>query len=291
MYPDDAEKQDATRARVQQAFADRDNAKQFDRKQTLDQAFEIAQKNGGSIDAVPPQMIARLGTMKVDLDRLLKADMNADPDPKTYYRLQHMAKEDPAAFKRENILEYRAQLGNKFQHFVDLHADIDKNGRASDPKLSSTISFQDRVENTLRAQKIIPANKAKSKLSKEEATTAIRFETEAAKQIEEFELNDLGGKRKATGQETQKIIDDLTIKKVFIEKWGRDPEKPIGALTPEERQTAYVPAASIPQDARQKIVSKMQALGVRASDQQIGRAYAAYQMGDRALFNSIVSGK
>ncbi len=286
------------RAKIDQVTFDR-NLDESARRDSLDKLYLKAVNIIDSSPGQPPSKVVPTSEWVKFPVEMRNALENRAQDPanndKAWLEFLDMS---PDQLQKLNRSEYESKFRGVFDKEHRNRADTMWNGARDsankaqlDPKLTATMSFQDRIESTLKTAKVIPANKAKGKLSKDEATTYRMFETEAAKQLENFELNDLGGKRKATGQEAQKIIDDLTIKKVFIERWGPDREKPVGALSPEEKQTAYVPIDSIPLSDRQKLEAKIEASGRRATPSLVGRAFAAYQMGDRDLFNSIVLGK
>lgn len=152
------------------------------------------------------------------------------------------------------------------------------------PKLSSTLTFNQRVQNTMQQSGVIRANKTPSELSKEEAKTAALFETEAAKRVEAFELTELQGKRKATGEEVQQILDDMALRRVFVSKFGRDEEKPTFLIADEERGRAYVPYDDVPIGERNDLEARYEAAhpGKSAPEDLIEQAYGAVVLGDVA---------
>jgi hypothetical protein len=157
-----------------------------------------------------------------------------------------------------------------------------------DPKLTQTLTFKDRIDETLRTNGLIPANKEKSSFSKDQATSYALFEQAASAALEHYELNDLGGKRRATGQEMQKIIDDLAMKKVKINSWFSDPEKPAVVVKGDEEAKAYVPIEKIPQADQNQLNNLIRNKQKKTSTDKLQRAYAAYLIGDRKLFDSIL---
>lgn len=190
--------------------------------------------------------------------------------------------------------DFETQFWSKFDDARQRRAehiwDATRKQNDRDPKVTSTLSFNHRVENTLRTSGLVPADKEKSKFSKEEASNYARFEQSAARAVENFELTELQGKRKATGEEIQKIIDPLAIEKVFIDvPWGYDKEKPAVILTDEERGQAYVPMASVPVADRNAIEQAIRDSGKRVTVSKIERAYAAYKMKNKTRFQSIIA--
>lgn len=161
---------------------------------------------------------------------------------------------------------------------------------ALDPKLSSTLTFNERVNDTVKNAGLIPADKEKAKYSKDQATLYAQFEQAAASQVEHFELTQLGGKRKATGDEIQKILDDMVVKRVFVDKsWWPDTEKPVAILTEGEKGASYVPLKNIPTPELNSIKNVIKARGRQVSTNKLQRAYAAFLMKNRRAFDSIVA--
>lgn len=157
-------------------------------------------------------------------------------------------------------------------------------------KLTNTLSFKDRVDNTLRGSGVIDPNKSKGKFSEKEVTLYSRFEDSASKAVEEYELNELAGKRKATGQEVQKILDKIILQKVFVDKnWiRRDPEVPISLISDDDKKKAYVPFEDITKEHRESISNLIKSKGKKFTKDKLERAYGAYILKDKTLFNSII---
>lgn len=164
-------------------------------------------------------------------------------------------------------------------------------GRAS-LELSATLTYKDRVDNVLRSNGIISASKERSKFTRSEAELYARFETEAARRIEHFELAGLGGKRRATGEEMQKILDEMIIQRVFIDRniIRKDPSIIVGVDTvaTNERGDVYVPFAMIPKPERERIRALLQKNKKPTLDSVIERAFGAVRIGDRKLFDELV---
>lgn len=181
--------------------------------------------------------------------------------------------------------EHRSRAETMWNNAIDA-----KQKGLADPKLSTTLTFNSRVENSLRGANLIPPNKERSKLSKQESEIYDRFETQAAHEVENYELTTLGGKRKASGDEVQKIIDGMVIKKVFVDKpWSVDPQKPIGALNTDERNRVYVPMTDIPKDEVTSIENIARSKNKRITRDQVQRAYAAMLTDNRKLFDAIIA--
>jgi hypothetical protein len=162
---------------------------------------------------------------------------------------------------------------------------------ALDPQLTATVTFKDQVDNALRTSGFIPADKETSKFSKNEAKLYAQFEQSAAEALEHFERTDLGGKRKASKDEIRKIIDDLVMKKVKIDGWGSDIQKPAAAVLRDEVGKAYVPIKEIPRGDQATLRKQIREFSTDVSTDKIERAYAAYLRNDIATYNAIVREK
>jgi hypothetical protein len=88
------------------------------------------------------------------------------------------------------------------------------------------------------------------------------------------------GGKDLTADEKQGIVDRVVLDKVFVSEFGRDPQKPLILLTPEEQKNAYVEVngeevklSSIPLNDRQQIIASLQRRGEPVSEQAIAEVY------------------
>jgi hypothetical protein len=170
--------------------------------------------------------------------------------------------------------------------------DAVEKGAAKNAQHMSDIDFNKRVTLTLRNSGLISANKPIGKLNQEQTQLYSRFEAEAIQRINEFELTQLQGKRKATGLEKQKIMDELLINKVFLDKtFSFDHEYPLFYVKEEEQNKAYVPLDKIPQPDADYIRGLIRRSNTQITTDKIQRAYAASKLNNRPLFDSIISEK
>lgn len=181
---------------------------------------------------------------------------------------------------------YRQHFSNADQSKADSDITAAKKGDEKNQLLSPFSSYKDRFDDTLRSKDIVdPSNPKKSD---SDAIKYSQLALAARKRVEDFEQIDLGGKRRATGEEIQKILDDMVVKKVFVSKdWARDPEKQAAILTDEEKGQSYVPYNSVPEAERSAIERLFK--GKKPSRNQIERAYAAVVGKDRKRLQSIIS--
>lgn len=88
------------------------------------------------------------------------------------------------------------------------------------------------------------------------------------------------GNKELTPDEKQAVIDSVALDKVYVDEWGRDPQKATAMLTPEEMQNAYVnvngrdvKVSSVPMEDRRQIISALRATGRAATEQAIVELY------------------
>ena len=74
------------------------------------------------------------------------------------------------------------------------------------------------------------------------------------------------------------------MEKVYVDEWGRDPQKPLVLLKPEEISKAYVrvngknvPVSVVPSLDRRQITQALQATGQIVTEQAIVEMYLAGQ--------------
>lgn len=159
-------------------------------------------------------------------------------------------------------------------------------------RLANTINFKDRLFNTMGRAGVVPPNKTLSKFSKNEASTYAAMEQQAAKEIEQFELTALGGKREATGEEMQKIIDGVVLNRVFIDRpHAGDYEKLGWKTSNDELGRAYVPIDAIPPEDRVQLRNALTARGMNITERKLERLFAAVVMKNRGLYESILGEK
>lgn len=94
------------------------------------------------------------------------------------------------------------------------------------------------------------------------------------------------GGKDLTADEKQAIVDRVVMDKVYVDEWGRDPQKPLALTTPEELGKAYVrvngknvPVSSVPQRDRRQIITALQATGQPVTEQAIVEMYLAGKKG------------
>lgn len=276
----DPEVKDATVSRVKTIYEEREAAEKEALEDLYIEAVNLVEQSPGRNprDVVAPDVWTRLTVAQRNaLESRSGGRSNDDDAWLDFFAMS------PAEMGGLNKAEFETRYWSKFDNSHRSRAEAmwmaAREGR--NIEMSSLLTFKARVTNAWEES-------GRGKKEKSEKKDFARFESEAARRVELFELNDLEGKRKATGEEVQTIIDDMVTRKVFVEEWGRDPEKPAVLVTEDERENAYVPYGDIPEADRNSIENLLKSNGKVASKDKIQRAYAAYLMEDLALFDSII---
>lgn len=290
----DPDVRDAVVTRVKDHFATQKAAQAERRHSIYLDAHKQIERTGGDLDRVPPGMLAELEpAQRASLEarsRQIRSGVEPVQNDKAWVEFLDLTPRALATMPAAELLAtFRARLDNEHWDRAAAMWAAARDGKGTTDKLTPALSFKDRVDNGLRTAGVIDLNKTRAKFSDEEARLYARFETEAARALEHFELTTLGGKRKASGEEQQKVIDDLLVRKVFVQRaFRRDPERPVALLSEDERARAYVPLAKIPAAEVATMRSLINARGRRVTDDKLQRAYAAYLTNDRRAFDAIL---
>lgn len=173
-----------------------------------------------------------------------------------------------------------------------ISVDAVNTGKFATPEITTAVETLRQIDNTLRTTGLIKGDKDRGELSSVERKLYARFEHDAQQRINEFELTQLQGKRKATYEERQVILDKMAYTKVFTDRSFRgkpDNPKQIHQLTDDDKGRAFVPFVDIPTNEVEAIKARIIRAGRRVSTNKIERAYAAVLMGDDLLVLSIIN--
>jgi hypothetical protein len=104
------------------------------------------------------------------------------------------------------------------------------------------------------------------------------------------------GGKDLTADEKQRIVDTVSMDKVYVDEWGRDPEKPIFQLGDDDLKNAYVRLPTrkdiygnqkyenvylntIPSTDRMQIISALKKRGMPVTEQAIAAIYVTTKKG------------
>jgi len=280
----DPKLRDAVEDRIRRHFDQQKEIEQEMRNDLYMQATNLIDQFPGrpARDVIPPGDWSKLS---LDMRRALE-DRSTDVtnDDKAWLDL---LQQSPEKIGRLTRAEFEVTFWSKFDRSHRVRAEElwlqTRSLEARDPKLSNTLTFKDRVDNTIRLGKFegITADKPFADFNKDERAFYAWFEGEAAKRVEQYELTQLGGKRYATADEMQKIIDQLAYSRVFIDKTWGDKKKLTALVRPDEIGKAYFKPDQIPVATYNSFANLIKGKGKRVSEMKIGRLYAAQMFDGR----------
>jgi len=170
----------------------------------------------------------------------------------------------------EMFVKYRGKLDD---------AHLEKAGAmlqaAKDPdaaKHAEVVTVNEAVKRGAKKSGIIPWTGTPSS---KQAEAYADYETEIDRRTKAFESS-LGGKRPANSDEVSKIVDGVLMDKVFVQEFGRDPQKPTYQLKPSDIKNAYVKVGEtevkvtdIPPAQRMDIISELRKRKMPVNEQII----------------------
>ncbi len=256
------------------------------RKQADDEAVDGVLRelyaNGGRLDAVPAAMRAalpgdKLSTVMEFADKVAK-NGGATHSPEAWAGILSLPRDQLANMTPLDFYQqFRPVLDDA--HLEKGYALIaDANGTATDKHLE-IITTANRVKSAAIVAGLLPDS---GKPDKDELKRFSQFERAVDERVRRFEQSDLAGKRKANGEELQRIIDATLLDTARVSEWGRDPLVMTAVMTPDELAKAYVEVegeevklSTIPTSQRALIASKLQARGMPITEQRIAELWVA----------------
>lgn len=266
---------------IETQYAAMNAAKKQHEEEALDTAYKALYANGGNMAALPAGLRAQIPGEK--LDSVLNFAKSVAKGEKMVNNGQawaqvlsmpksELAKMSPSSF----YAQYRNSLDDT--HLEKGYALIaEANNQASDKHLE-ILTTDNRMKQSAIQAGILPAE---GKPNEDQAVQFAQFQTTVDQKVRQFERIDLQGKRKATSEELQRIVDTTLMDKAFVPRmlWS-DTQKPVSLMTPEDQARAYVTVdgedvalTSIPVTQRALITSKLQARGLPVTEQAIAELW------------------
>jgi len=260
-------------------------SKQAERKQAEDQATDAVLRelyaNGGSLDAVPAALRAQLPGDKLGMvmdfaDKVAKSGRVHDPE--AWAGILSLPDEHWANMAELDFYhQFRPVLDDA--HLEKGYALIRKaSGTATDKHLE-IISVDSRLRDAALRAGLLPEF---GRPNKDQQQRFAQLKRAVDERVRRFEQSDLGGKRKANGEELQRILDATLLDKAKVSEGGLDPTLLTAVMTPDELSNAYVEVegdevklTDIPTSQRALIASKLQARGMAISEQRIAELWVA----------------
>lgn len=255
--------------------------------ETYGQVLQGLIANGGNFNALPQALVISLAQQdpaKYD-DAMAfagKLSKGADVNDKAVWA--GILDTPPQVLAQMSKSQFLAKYGDKLDaaHLEKGYALLDSaQGGKGGPHEGGLLNNKDRLMRMAAQLKIYPEDSKKA--TQQQREDLGRFYDEADLRVRTFEKNDLSGKRNATGDEIQKILDGMALDKVKLSRWGADPEKAASALSADEAKDAYVTVknpkgqdvdvrlSAIPADVRGAIVAAQRRAGVPVTESGIAR--------------------
>ena len=268
----DPQRREKTLNQVRNNYALVKQAEQEQEAQFSDQAWQLFAKGQRIPEAVLSGMNGRERAQLQESQRTrserMAAGTSVKTDMLTYINAREaLMSEDPAVRASVNLSALTEKIAPEW---MDKLLNIKSAGsKGSSPKFDGMKTDQQRIDLGLKEAKIDP---------KRNPDEAGRFINEVDRQVRA--LSESKGGKEVTPTEKQKIVNDIVLDKVFVSELGRDPQKPLILLTPEEQKNAYVEVngeevklSSIPLNDRQQIIASLQRRGEPVSEQAIAEVY------------------
>lgn len=206
-------------------------------------------------------------------ERQLVEGVPTKTDYKIYDKLSRAAANDANNFSRMNILQYRSKLSDSdLEKFIDLQRSIREKKTGWDVK-----------QDGFRTEYQIASGMADKLNIDDKNKSDFYSDIENAKR--EFISKN---KREPLRMEFTKIVDDIAINKVFVRKFGFDPEKSVYALNEDEKSNAYVPIENIPQSAIDEIKEQAKSRKVKLTTNKVEEIYGAMLLNDDARLKELL---
>ncbi len=266
MFPDDADKQDETRRRVQQAFSDRNAALENQDRSNYRAALNILEKSKGTSE-LPVQLEAALrGSGKLDDLRKYAKNLQAGIEPPAqssrFFQLQRMMVDQPQKFAALNIEQEKPKIASsEVTHFLDRQAAM-KSGKGDDVTKGVRTTKQ-YIDQRLDSLGINPNPKEGT----DDAKFVDKFWGQVDDEVEEF--------RSRTGKapsadDRQKIVDKLSLK---VTRPGQGFNLFSSTYWNAEKTISEIEFADIPDSQRTSIARQMKASGMAVNERMMIEIY------------------
>lgn len=289
----DPELKDMAVKRVKALYTEKEAVEKDELEELYLDAVNIMEENPDDSprDVIEPEVWMQLSVAQRNALEKRSKDENDDDAWLEFFFLDPVKRAEltPAEFEEK----YYSQLDSAHRTRAETLMKESRKAAAKGVKsssLTSAISFQGRAKNVWEGMQL-------GVKTPEEKADFARFEEEAAKRLEEFEVKDLENKRKATGEEIQKIVDGVAIEKVTMVTdpgffWDTRGEVIAATLTPEERETLYeeeyVKHKDVPDGDIALFTTILQQRGIPVTEYALEKLYNADRVYDRERFESIL---
>lgn len=262
----DPKRREKSLMQIKNNYAMVKEAQRAQEEKFADQAWQLVGRGA----RVPEAVLAGMdGKERVQLQEHLRAKADRGPvapktNPADHARLIDMMLNDPEAFKKERLAAAKLSSTDLEQFAAKQQA-----LRAGGGKQDSMLTDEARVSNALISAGIDAKKNP-------EAATAVRVEVDRRVRAASADKGD----KPLTPDEKQKVVDSVLVDKVFVDEWGRDPEKPVALLKDGEIGKAYVnvggkpvKVSTVPSTDRAQIIAALRKRGLPVTEQAIVETY------------------
>lgn len=214
-------------------------------------------------------------------DRLAKG-VAVETDFPTYYALMQKAAHDPDTFATENLLHYRAKIGDtELKQLTEMQGSIIKGDRAAADKQSNNFRTHEQIINdSLINYGLDPKAKVDTPQGKANAEL-YRLTAQGVSVVESH----LKPGQHATDADIQGVVDHIlsTHEKTPGSWWAIVPGSgvPLGRFTNKDQSVINMTAADVPAAQRTIIEGQLRAAGRAVSDATVLEAYQAMRVKPR----------
>lgn len=265
----DPEVRDQVMQRVEHDWGVNEQVQRGDGEAALKAAYNILDRTADVAKIPPTAWVSFSGSDKSALrsyaDRLAKGDP-VETDWPSYYSLMSKAGTDPTSFATENLLGYRAKLGNaEFKQVTDLQLAIrNKDATAADKQLAGFRTHEQIVNDSL-AEYGVDMSTTSKRQTNASAVAELRRMVDVQVQAQE----NLTGK-KSTNQDIQSIVDKILSQHTGQKGswWGLLPGSGVPLFSTEKR-LIDTKVTDIPATDRTQIEAALKKAGRPVSDQTV----------------------
>jgi hypothetical protein len=235
-----------------------------------DQAWQLFSQGQRIPEVILSGMNGRERAQLTEAVRVRSERMSAGRSVKTDWATYIDAREKLARGERVDLRSLTEKIGPaQMEQLLDIQTRAARPGPGQD----SIISDGARIDNALVGLGID---------KKKNPEGAGRIAQEIDRRVRE--ASTAKGDRPLSPDEKQAIVDRVVLDRVYVTEWGRDPQKPVSMLTPEEMTKAYVTVngrnvlvSSVPSSFRERALALRTRRGLPISEQLIVEDYLAKQ--------------
>lgn len=249
--------------------------------EALDAAYKGLYANNGNMQGLPADVRMRIPGDKLPAvlsfaEKMAKQG-GAVHSPEAWATILSMPRDELAKLTPLEFFQaFRPVLDDA--HLEKGYALIAQSQGSADVRQLDIVGNANRVKRAAQSAGIIPWE---DKPDDKQLQALAQFEQTVQDRVAEFERLDLQGKRPATGEELQKILDGILADTAFVPRFGRDRETPVALLTPEDQANAYLKVGNrqirlsdIAREDRGYYISRLEAAGITPTEERIATLWA-----------------